>query len=201
MASIEQGPVSNRLVERVKNILFTPNTEWDVIEAEPATIQGIYRGYVGILAAIPAVAQFIASVVFYHFGVIGALVVAIVTYVGTLLGVYVTARIIDALAPSFGGQRNLMQAFKVAAYAPTAIWVVGVFAAAPPVSGLRIIGVYSFYLLYLGLPKLMKAPQDKAVVYTIVAIVVTAVVYAVVFAVAGMSVALAGLSVMPGFMR
>ncbi len=207
MASVEQGPVSNRLVERVKNILFTPNTEWDVIEAEPATVQGLYKSYICILAAIPAVAQLLGSVAFPHYGlwggisIMGALVTAIVTYVGTLVGVYVTAQIIDSLAPSFGGQRNSIQAFKVAAYSPTAIWVVGVFAAAPPASGLRIIGIYSFYLLYLGLPKLMKAPEDKALVYTIVAIVVSAVVYAVVFAVAGMTVALAGLSALPGFMR
>ncbi len=205
MASVEQGPVSNRLVERVKNILFTPIAEWDVIEAEPATVQGLYKGYICILAAIPAVAQLIASVVFPHYSlwggvsVIGALVTAIMTYVLTLVGVYVTARIIDALAPNFGGQSNLIQALKVAAYSSTAAWVVGVFAIAPPVSGLRIIGIYSLYLLYLGLPKLMKAPEDKALVYTIVTIVVVVVVYAVVAAVAAMSVALAGLGAIPAF--
>ena len=196
MTSVEQGPKANPLVERVKNILFSPNTEWDVIEAEPATIQGIYTSYVYILAAIGPVAQCIASIIFPRYtlwggvGVVGAFTTAIVGYVLTLVGVYVSAQIIDSLAPSFGGQRDLLKAFKVAAYSSTAIWIVGIFALVPLVSGLRIIGIYSFYLIYLGLPKLMKAPEDKALVYTIVTIVVSVVVFAVVTVIAGAAVGL-----------
>jgi hypothetical protein len=36
---------------------------------------------------------------------------------------------------------------------------------------LSILGLYSLYLLYLGLPRLMKAPADKAMPYTLVTIV------------------------------
>ncbi len=197
MASVEQGPVSNRLVERVKNILFSSNTEWDVIDAEPATIPDLYKGYICILAAIGPVAQMIGSIIAPQYalwggggGVVGAVANGIVTYVLTLVGVYVTAVIIDALAPSFGGQRSLIQAFKVATYSSTAAWIVGVFAIFPLVSALRIIGFYSLYLLYLGLPKLMKAPEDKALVYTLVTIVVAVVVYVVVGVIAGAAVAL-----------
>jgi len=196
MASVEQGPVSNRLVERVKNILFSSNTEWDVIDAEPATIPDLYKNYVCILAAIGPVAQMLGSILFPRYtlwggvGVLGAVTTGIVTYVLTLVGVYVTAVIIDALAPSFGGQRSLIQAFKVAAYSSTAAWIVGIFALLPLVGMLQIIGIYSLYLLYLGLPKLMKAPEDKALVYTIVTIVVALVVYAVVSAIATAAVAL-----------
>ena len=40
-------------------------------------------------------------------------------------------------------------------------------------------GIYSLYLLYLGLPMLMKAPADKAVGYTAVVVIVTIIVYIV----------------------
>jgi hypothetical protein len=52
-------------------------------------------------------------------------------------------------------------------------------------SALSIVGIYSFYLMYLGLPKLMKSPQDKALGYTAVSIVLAAVVYIVIGLVAG----------------
>ena len=33
------------LMDRVKNILLTPKTEWEVIDAEPATVAGLYSLY------------------------------------------------------------------------------------------------------------------------------------------------------------
>ena len=44
------------LVDRVKNILLTPRTEWSAIAGETATVQGLYTGYIMILAAIGPVA-------------------------------------------------------------------------------------------------------------------------------------------------
>ena len=61
MTSLD-GPVSSRgLVDRVKNILLSPKTEWERIDAEPATVKGLYTGYAMILAAIgPIAARIIA---------------------------------------------------------------------------------------------------------------------------------------------
>ena len=49
----------SKQIARVKAILGTPRTEWPVIASEPATIGGIYKDYVLILAAIPAVFGFL----------------------------------------------------------------------------------------------------------------------------------------------
>jgi hypothetical protein len=102
---------------------------------------------------------------------------AVVSYALSLAMVFVLALIIEALAPSFGGTRDRMQAFKVAAYAPTASWVAGAFGLLPSISILAVIGgLYSLYILYLGLQKLMKAPPDKATPYFAVVLVVAIVV-------------------------
>jgi len=173
------------LIERVKNILMTPKTEWPVIDAEPATIGGIYRNYVMILAAIPPVCLLIGLLVFgmpYFVFPMGYLVAqAVISYVLALVGCYVMALIIEALAPSFGGTKDRVKAFKVAAYSSTAAWVVGVFYLIPMLAILGIIGgLYGLYLLYLGLPVLMKTPADKSVVYTVAIIVAAIVVYLVI---------------------
>jgi Yip1 domain len=189
------------LVDRVKSILLTPKTEWEVIDAEPTTVADLYKGYIIPLAAIGPVAQAIGSSVFgYTLPFVGsyrtppgaAIIGAIVSYILTLVGVYVLALIIDALAPTFNGTRNQIQALKVAAYSYTASWVVGIFALIPGLSFLMILGVYSLYLMYLGLPVLMKSPKEKALGYTVVVILAGIVLFMAIALVAGMFVAAPG---------
>jgi hypothetical protein len=198
MTVVEQ-PKPGGLIARVQAILLRPKTEWEVIEVEPATTQGLYVGYACILAAIPAIANLIGRQVFgygafgitYHPALIGSIVGAIVTYILSLISVFVLALVIDALAPSFDGQKNQIQALKVAVYSSTAGWVAGIFGLFPPLAILAALGgLYGLYLLYLGLPRLMKAPESKALGYTavtvVVAIVLFVIVGAVVAAVGGM---------------
>lgn len=178
------------LVDRAKNIILQPKTEWPVIAAEPATIGGIYRNYVMILAAIPAVAMAVGLLLF---GInlifvtvrppIGyVLSQVIMMYVMALVGVYVIALIIEALAPTFGGTKDRVQAFKVAAYSYTPTWVAGILYLMPSLGLLVIIAsIYGFYLLYLGLPVVMKSAPDKTVGY-LVAIVVAAIVVGLILA-------------------
>lgn len=176
--SVVEGGSSSGLVQRVQDILLKPKPTWEVIDGEPATIKGLYTGYVMILAAIGPVSAVLGKVLF-HGGLSApfAVVSGLVGYGLTLVGVYVMALIIDGLAPSFGGTSNRLQAFKVAAYASTASWLAGVFQLIPMLGFLAIVGLYSLYLLYVGLPRLMKVGEDKAMVYTIVVIVAMIAVY------------------------
>jgi hypothetical protein len=106
-------------------------------------------------------------------GIGAALSMAIVQYVFAIAFVFIFAFIINALAPTFGAEKNFNQALKVTAYAPTASWIAGIFMLIPMLGILTLVGaVYSLYLLFVGLPKIMKPAEDKGTVYTIVAIVV-----------------------------
>ena len=175
---------SRDIVSRVKAILMTPKTEWPIIAAETTTVADLYKNYVIILAAIPAVAGFIKMSIIgttipfagtFRVGMMSGLTTAILTYVLSLVAIYIVALIIDALAPTFGAVKDQMQALKTAAYAYTAYWVASV-AQIVPVLGMLIVlagAVYSLYLLYLGLPFTMKAPADKALPYTAVVVVCT----------------------------
>lgn len=167
------------IVERVKAIILKPREEWPRIDAEPATIGGIYTSYAMILAAIPPLAVLIGGQIF-GYGALGisirpplmvALGMAVANYVFSLIGLFVLAMIINFLASYFGGQPDKVKAFKVSAYSATAGWLAGIFTLVPGLSILGILGLYGIYLLYLGLPRLMKAPEDKALPYTIVTIV------------------------------
>ena len=174
------------VVERAKAILLQPTATWPVIDAEPATVQSIYKDWLILMAAIPAVCGFIGiSLVGVGFGfrlpIVAGLVTAILGYVLSLVGAYVMALIVDALAPSFGGTKNLVGALKVVAYGATAVYVAGVLKLIPMLGVLGIIAAcYSIYLMYLGLPVVMKCPQDKAPGYTAVVVILYIVVAMVV---------------------
>jgi hypothetical protein len=181
------------LVDRVKRILLSPKTEWEVIDAEPATVAELYTRYIMPLAAIGPLAQLIGYSVFgisvpfsgtYRVPIGTAITQALVTYILTLAGTYVLALIIDALAPTFNGQRSQIQSLKLAAYSLTASWVAGIFSLIPGLRILTLLGIYSLYLLYLGLPVLMKTPREKAASYTAVVILAAIVLSIVIGAVA-----------------
>ena len=162
------------LLQRVKAILLQPRAEWPVIETETTSIASLYKSYILPLAAIGPVAGFIHAVVFGNsfFGIthrpsfMSALSTAVVSYIFTLIGVFLMALVIDFLAPRFGGTANRNNAFKLAAYSATAAWVAGAFQLIPGLGMLAILGLYGLYLLFVGIPVMMKAPEDKALIYT-----------------------------------
>lgn len=207
MTIIEPGTARANLVARVKNLLLQPSATWDEIDREPATVNGLMTGYVIPLALIPAVCAFIGLLVFgagigfggfgmsMRFSPVYLISQAVLTYALSLGMVFVMAAIIDALAPSFGATKDRTQAFKLAAYAPTASWVVGIFTLLPALGIVALLGaIYSLVLLYKGLPKLMKAPTDRAVPYFAVVLVSAVVVSLVIAAVVTSVLGVTGLS-------
>ncbi len=184
------------IVDRAKNICLSPNTEWGVIEAENTPAGTLITGYVIPLAAISAVAGFIGGAIvgqnlpfagYYRVPIMSGLVGAILAVGAAVCGVFVISLIINALAPTFGARQDSGQALKVAVYSFTPAWVVGVLQILPVLGALTILGaLYGIYLMFLGLPRLMKAPADKALGYTAVVVVASVVVMFVLFAVIGL---------------
>jgi hypothetical protein len=151
------------LITRVKNILLEPKAEWPRIAVEAATPQSIYLSYVVILAAIGPLVMLI------RMNIVGALVQYVISLAVTLL----MALIVEALATTFGGEKNFVQSLKLVAYSYTAAWIAAIFLLIPTLGGViaLLAGLYSLYTFYLGVPVLKKCPQDKAIGYTIVVVI------------------------------
>jgi Yip1 domain len=193
--------VNASLIARIKNILRSPKTEWPVIDAESTDVAKLYREYIGPLSAIPVICSFIGMTLIgvtlpfvgtYRTPILNGFAHAIVQYVLALAGVYVSAIIIEKLAPTFDSTPNRLQALKLVAYASTPMWIAGVLNLIPALGILVIFAAfYAIYLFYLGLPILMKTPEPKVIPYIVVAAVVMFVVFAVIGLVAA---ALTGVS-------
>jgi len=185
------------LQTRVVNILTKPGSEWPVIAAESTDVVSLYRDYIAILAAIPAVCKFLGFSLMGMplIGTLGfgfALRAGIISYVGSLVSAFIAAIIIEKLAPNFDSSGDTAQALKLVAYASTPTWIAGVLNLVPLLALLALIAVlYSIYLFYLGLGRVMKTHPDKVVPYMVVSalviIVVSVVVSLVLGAIGGMS--------------
>ena len=177
------------LAERAKGIIIKPKATWETIKGETSTVKDLFTSYAAVLALIPAVANFIGlsfigtslSSFHYRVPVISGLVYSVLQYVLTLVGMYVVAFIIDALAPNFNSKKDMPAAVKVAVFSWTPALIAGVLGIIPALSPLILLAsLYSLYLLYIGLPILMETPKDKAVPYFAVVIVASIVVMVVV---------------------
>jgi len=113
----------------------------------------------------------------------------------TLLGMtYVMGLVIDALATNFGGQKNPLQAFKVAAYSAVGFCLASVFQIIPALGILGILGLYSIFILHKGLPVLMKSAPDKTTGYTASVVAIMFVAWIIVAAITSAIVPMRGVN-------
>lgn len=168
------------LIERARAMVLNPGPTWPIIEQEKTDWPKLFFPYLATLALIPAVASFIGWSVlgFGSFGdvvrlpVLSGLALMASQYVLTLVMIFAWGWFINLLAPSFGGQSNLINGLKLTVYASTPAMLAGVFGAMPGLGFLSLVGgLYALYLVYQGLPVLMKNPPEKSITYMIMAMV------------------------------
>jgi hypothetical protein len=181
------------LIDRAKNIIMTPKTEWAVIAAEEPNSGSMVTGYALPLILLSAAAAFIGYglIGFEMFGVKMSginwgLHHALMAIIMGLLSIYITSFVVDALAPSFASQKNSGRAMQLVIYSCTPAWIGGILQVFPALGWIgSLFGLYGIYLIYLGLPHTMKTPQEKVAIYMVVTLVVLIVVYALVGIVLG----------------
>jgi hypothetical protein len=190
------------VVARAKAILIDPIAAWAQIEKDAGDPAFLLRHYVAAFALIPALAGFAGASligvimpggVTARASLFNGAAGAIFGYVMTCATVLVLGLTIDLLAPLFGGRRNFNNAFKLAVYSFTPVWMAGIFLVLPGLWFLVLTGCYGAYLLWLGLPQLTKVPEEQAANFTAVIITcalvllfITAVAQRTVFGTAGL---------------
>jgi len=160
---------SEFILSRAYGLLREPKKEWEQIKAEETTIPRILIGYVAPLAAIPPVCDLIGSALFNRLLTVEpgeALVRAAVTWIVSIGLVYFLGVLINVLADTFDGDRNELNAQKIAAYSLTPSFLSGVFSLWPPLWWISLFALAAMvYIMHRGLPILMKAPEDRALSY------------------------------------
>jgi hypothetical protein len=161
---------------RAKAILVDPLAEWAAIEKESGDAAFLLSHYVVLLALVPALFGFIGvcviGVVVPGTGTVRAslfdgLFGAIFGYVLTCATVLLLAIVMDFAAPLFGGRRDFDGACKLAVYSFTPVWLAGTFLILPGLRFLTLTGFYGVYVLWLGVPRLLKVPEERSYLFAI----------------------------------
>lgn len=184
MGAAEQSSKRAGLMARATSMLLRPHQTWVEVAGELATVRGLLLGYVAPLAAIGPVCGALGLILFgpsiagiqlkaAPLETVGG---ALIDYVLSVASAYLLALVISALAPAFGGRTDRTQALKLVAYSGTALWLAGAFALYPTLGfPIAILGaLYSLYALYLGLPRLMRAPDERGLTYFAIVLVCAA---------------------------
>lgn len=171
----------NEIIERVKNLIISPKSEWEKISQESLETAKLIQ-FLIILALIPTVATFIGYALFgYRVPFVGyvdgsvawALRYALVSFVSNVAGAFLAAFVINMLAPSFGSRQDWNKAFALVVYSYVPFYVAGVLYIIPSLGILAsLAGLYGLYLLYLGLPLMMETTEDKHTTYFVISLVV-----------------------------
>jgi hypothetical protein len=176
------------VADRALAVLTGPNTIWNTLKGESASIKEIYLNYLVVMAAIPAICGFLGSV-FLGLPFFSSLIAHIVMYPLLLASVYVCAMVFEKLASTFEGTASRLDTFKLAAYSTTPAYVAGFFSLVPnTLFGLlgALVSLYSLYLLYLGVPVMTTVPQQKRLMYFGASLATLFLVWIIIAAIVGM---------------
>lgn len=174
-----------RLLSRVQGILLRPREEWIKIKEESLPLSQLFSSYVLILAAVPPLTRFLADLLYggfkkpysgWSWNVAGRnLLFSIITYIFSLIIVYVFGRIINFLAPIFSSRRSSLNSMRLAIYSLTPLWIGGVLYLVPRTGWVLrdLVGLYGIYILSLGfVASLMDTPKEKVVGYLVMSSII-----------------------------
>lgn len=178
-------------LSNAKEIVLNQNTEWTRMMSEESERQNLLR-YGMLLITIAYAILFVLSLVFA--GAISAFAPyslmylissVIIRYALTIASLYFVPQILAAIAPSFGGKNDAMNALKLYVFAATPAWIGTAFGIIPVLGWLVALagGVYAIFLFWQHFADALSIPSDKKIGYVLVSVVVLAVIFFVIGAV------------------
>ncbi|MEA3317531.1 MAG: Yip1 family protein, partial [Bacteroidota bacterium] len=129
---------------------------------------------------VGSLATFIGSATFgLGHSIYNGFMSAIAYFISAVGGIYISAIVINELAPNFGSEKNLDKAFKLVIYASTASLLATIVASLHPLlSFVGLFGLYSIYIFWLGIGPMMKTPKDKKLGFVVIsALIIIAIVF------------------------
>lgn len=159
-------------------ILTRPDKEWEAIRSDTESTAKLYLGHVLLLALVPALSAYYGTTeVGWQIGdgqivkltESSAAQLCILFYGAMLTGIFVIGKFIDFFSLTYGANESEHNGVLLAAYTATPLFLVGIIAVYPVLWLNVISGVvaicWSVYLLYEGLPILMKIPEDRGFMF------------------------------------
>ncbi|MFV0592686.1 MAG: Yip1 family protein [Draconibacterium sp.] len=164
----------SNLVSQIKELLFTPKVFWQKQKDRAESSSKLWLTYMLPILLAVAVAAFIGEFFrrtdfFIEYPVLKAIRELLLFILIYFLGVFFTTE----LMKTFGGEKDVATARKLVVYSMTPVLLVSLLTGMFPfLYILDILGVYSFYLFWVGARELLTFPDNKESSYVLITIVV-----------------------------
>ncbi len=165
------------IVDHLIGVFLHPVLEWEAIREEHETLGQAFV-HVASLAAIPVISGFLGTTQYgWEVGqgepvkltIESALIMSALYYLVLLGAVYSVGWMIHWMGRTFGALQPLSQCVVLAAYVPTPLFLVGFMQAYPSLWLNLLVGfpalAYSIFLLYIGLPIMMRIPPERGFLF------------------------------------
>lgn len=186
-------------IQHMMGILYHPKEEWGQIRKEHFSSTHIFLQQISVLAAIPAISMFIgttqvgwsiAGSEYVKLEAMSALPAAVAFYFAMWVAVAFITYTIRWMEKNYGGNVSFEDCLSLATYTATPLFLSGLAALYPLLWFNVAVGLvaisYTVYLLYTGVPVIMRIPEERAFMFstsiltvglcTLVGIIVTSVI-------------------------
>lgn len=180
-------------LSNAKEIVLNQNAEWSRVMSDESERQSLLR-YGMTLILIAYALRFLLSLLFSSilsafvpYGTLYMVSSVVVEFALAIAALFFVPQILAALAPSFGGKNDSLNALKLYVFAATPAWLGMALSVIPVLGWLAAIagGLYGIYLFWQHFADAMSIPAEKKVGYVILAVVVLAVIQIVIGAIGG----------------
>jgi hypothetical protein len=197
-------------ISHVPGLFTHPDREWARIAEDRHSLPGIVAGHVMLLALIPALAFFygVTEVGWtlpsgdrvFRMTTDSSVVIIGLFYWAMVVGTAALGYGVHWMSKTYGSDATLSEAMALAAYTNTPLFLAGILGLKPVlwldlVAG-TVAACYAIYLLYLGIPHLMRVPKERGYLFASAVLAVALVMF---IGLMGVTVVLWELGAMPEF--
>lgn len=175
--------LASGIYERSRALILQPREEWTSILEENVTMTLVVRNFLLPLLLMSTLASLLGRMIQkVNIGLDGSLLLAdgLREFFGFLLSVYACTYLVNELIKSFGGTKNLRRSANLVIYSSVPSLVISmVTGLIPALYPLGVLGLYSFYLFYVGIPVLFEdIPEQKHIGFFITSVLLMILVFA-----------------------
>lgn len=169
------------VLNRIKNLILTPEKEWKQIQNENQSKKEIIKNFAVPLLIIIVICSILGDIIFTsreHFTIAYIACKAFVTFAIVYSTIYLSALLINELTLSFNSKKDLNVTFKLVVYSFTAYFLSTAFSnLIPPLGLIQVFALYSIYLFWLGCEPLLQTNQDNKIGFVVLSSIIILCIY------------------------
>jgi hypothetical protein len=164
----------SKITGQIKEVILNPKDFWiskkDQDESQVELLTGYFLPVLLVVAVVVFLGEFFRSTHFYMgYAVLKALREVLLFVLEYYLAVFFT----NEMMKTFGNEKNIVAARKLVVYSFTPLLLVSMVTGLFPfLYVLDILGLYSFYVFWVGVSEMLVFPDQKQSSYAIITIVV-----------------------------